>query len=437
MANNKKSIKEHYDKVNNVMQDTISPISILITSIVVITLGILLLFNPESLENIITTLIPILIIGIGVLSIISYIFSRNKKEANLLIKGILYILLGLFVKYKVEFIESSIVFIIGAYAFINFIAQLISTLILYKNKTKEWRYSFVSTITSFVFGFILVTNPVGLRGVVSKLAGIYLIFFGLTIFGDFIREVFGTKGRNTKLKRKIRIRLPVIYTAFVPQKILEKINESLETNNVPVFVESKNNQKGELEIFVHLAKNVAHGFGHVDICYKDVMYTYGTYDSSSNRFFDLVSDGVLIEVDRKKYIEFNIKRRHLISFVLTLTPNQCKAIEKRIEGIKNTAYRWHCEAETNKDKEYKDFSNSLYLQTNAKFYKFKSGYFKTYFVLITNCVKLADTIVGAAGIDALVVNGIITPGIYFNYLNNLFLMKNSIVIRRNVFNMRK
>lgn len=390
--------------------------------------------RPQSIENIITTVIPFFIVCVGLLNMISYIFTRNKKDIDRFISGILYIFLGFFVKYKIIFIETSIVFIIGVYALINFTAQLVSTIILYNNKTKEWIYSFISTITSLVFALILITNSANLRWVVSKLAAVYLIFIGLTIFRDFMIETFDTNKAKSNLKRKIRIRLPVIYTAFIPQKMLEKINESLKTNKEQVFVQSKNDQKGELEVFIHLAKDVANGFGHVDICYKDTIYSYGTYDSSSNRFFKLVSDGVLIEADRDKYIDFNRKHRHLISFVLSLTPEQCEAIEERIEKLKAKAYRWKCEAETNKNKEYDDFTNSLYLWSNSKFYKFRSGYFKTYFVLITNCVKLADTIIGATGIDALVLNGIITPGIYFNYLNKLFMMNNSIVIRRNIYN---
>lgn len=424
------------NKIKQTVYKAISPISILITSLSVIILGVVMFINPKYIENIITTIMHFIIIALGMLNIIAHIFRKNKKEFNKLITGILYIFLGTFIKYNIIFIETSIVFIIGVYAFINFIAQLIATLILYKNKTKEWIYSFISTITSLTFGLILIMNPASQRTIVSKLASIYLIFIGLTIFRDFIIEAFDIKTVRTNLKRKIRIRLPVIYTAFIPQKILEKMNELLETEDEKVFVQSKSDQKGELEIFVHIAKDVANGFGHVDICYKDLIYSYGTYDSSSNRFLDLISDGVLIEVDRDKYIDFNIKSRRLISFVLSLTPKQCSAIEDRIEKLKSQAYRWKCEAEKSKKKEYDDYTNSLYLESNSKFYKFKSGYFKTYFVLITNCVKLADTIIGAAGIDALGINGIITPGIYFDYLNNLFLKKNSIVIRRNIYNLQ-
>lgn len=56
----------------------------------------------------------------------------------------------------------------------------------------------------------------------------------------------------------------------------------------------------------------------------------------------------------------------------------------------------------------------MFLDTNCKFYKFKSWYFKTYFTLTSNCVKLVDTIVGSIGLDLIAINGIITPDTYYN-----------------------
>ena len=47
--------------------------------------------------------------------------------------------------------------------------------------------------------------------------------------------------------------------------------------------------------------------------------------------------------------------------------------------------------------------------TGAEIRKVKEGPFATYFALNTNCVQLADTILGPTGLDILAVNGIPTP----------------------------
>ncbi|TAH59554.1 MAG: hypothetical protein EWM50_07880 [Gottschalkiaceae bacterium] len=61
------------------------------------------------------------------------------------------------------------------------------------------------------------------------------------------------------------------------------------------------------------------------------------------------------------------------------------------------------------------------------------GPFKTYFALNTNCVLLADTIVGQAGIDLLKIQGLISPGAYFDFFNREFSRKNSFVISRTIY----
>ena len=47
---------------------------------------------------------------------------------------------------------------------------------------------------------------------------------------------------------------------------------------------------------------------------------------------------------------------------------------------------------------------------------------------------LADSIIGKSGTDILKINGIITPGTYYEYLNREFQKKNSMVISKNIYN---
>lgn len=99
------------------------------------------------------------------------------------------------------------------------------------------------------------------------------------------------------------------------------------------------------------------------------------------------------------------------------------------------AKRDHKIRKKEKRSKYKeDYASLLYLETNAKFYKFKSGKFKTYFVLGTNCTLFADRIVGKTGTDILKMVGIVTPGTYFDYLDHEFHKKNSMVISKTIYN---
>lgn len=420
----------------NMNTKNISPIIILSISIILLFTGILAIYDIAILARATAAIVTSYMIIIGILSVLTYIFNREKRLIGTLISGIGDIILAIFIYYKGMFIAISITRLIGMYAFLNFIARIIAAIILYKNKTKGWISGFINSFVSLIFGIILVFNPKEYMKIVPLIAGIYLILYGLTLFADFVKEISYADLIKDNLKRRIRITLPIIYSAFIPQRILEKINTLIEANpKETIFVDSKSNAEGQLEIFIHLAEDVANGFGHVDICFENKIYSYGTYDSSSDRFFRLISDGVLFEVEREEYIKFSTvdSQRYLIGFELLLSDTQCDAVRKKILDIKGNCIEWKCRAEINQNEKYDDYSSELYLASGAKFYKFKSGYFKTYYTLTANCVKLADTIVGSAGLDIIGANGIITPGTYFNYLNNLFARKNTIVIKRNIY----
>ena len=75
----------------------------------------------------------------------------------------------------------------------------------------------------------------------------------------------------------------------------------------------------------------------------------------------------------------------------------------------------------------------LQKKTRAKFYKFKQTSYKTYFLLFTNCVKLVDNVLGVTGSDLLKLNGVITPGTYYDFLEKEYKRKNSNVISKSIY----
>ena len=61
------------------------------------------------------------------------------------------------------------------------------------------------------------------------------------------------------------------------------------------------------------------------------------------------------------------------------------------------------------------------------------GPFKRYFAIASNCVQLADTIIGKAGLDALSKNSLKTPGAYYDLMESMFIRKNSLVVRKTAY----
>lgn len=116
-----------------------------------------------------------------------------------------------------------------------------------------------------------------------------------------------------------------------------------------------------------------------------------------------------------------------------------RRVREKIDHIHRDLYRWKSKSERDEekgivlDKPREDYASILYQNLRGKMYKFKKGPFKTYFALNTNCVLLADKIVGQAGIDIVKIQGLISPGAYFEYFNREFSKENSFVISRTIY----
>lgn len=72
-------------------------------------------------------------------------------------------------------------------------------------------------------------------------------------------------------------------------------------------------------------------------------------------------------------------------------------------------------------------------EIGAELFKFRKSKFKTYFVLSTNCVLLADSVIGQAGTDILGIRGFIAPGTYQTYLDQEYEKPHSMVVAKNIY----
>ena len=114
-------------------------------------------------------------------------------------------------------------------------------------------------------------------------------------------------------------------------------------------------------------------------------------------------DGVLLVADRASYIPYCLENNGttLFSFGLRLSEEQRAAVHTAVSEIKERLIAWDPPLQTARRqnpaadaKAYPDFASRLCNETGARFYKFKRGRFKRYFVMSTNCVLLVDSIIG-------------------------------------------
>lgn len=111
----------------------------------------------------------------------------------------------------------------------------------------------------------------------------------------------------------------------------------------------------------------------------------------------------------------------LFGYGIDLTEAQEKAVQERLAEIDHLLVPWEPSDKKRPigdDKEDYTYAYKIKIKTNGQLYKFTGSKFKTYFVLSTNCVLLADSILGKAGTDILSPKGFITPGTFQNYLDH-------------------
>ena len=217
---------------------------------------------------------------------------------------------------------------------------------------------------------------------------------------------------------------------------MQEINKSLEIKNTYNYSYLKKNKEPDINILIHTSNRGFNRMGHIDIYFNGFVISYGNYDEGSRFFGEFFGDGVIFTTNKKnEYINFCIdnSKKTIFDFGLVLTENQKQQVEEKINKLLSNTTPWNHK----EDKKYNNgnsYVGKLYKKTKAKFYKPIKGKYKTYFVVGNNCCFLADDIVGSFGMDILSINGIITPGTYYDYLNRLFNQKNSNVISKEIYN---
>ena len=404
-----------------------------------IILGIVMILFQESFYFSVIDIIVFFFLLLGIKNFVTYFAKKGKEKDKSFIKSFSNLVFALVLSFFDKIPYSLFPMIVGVYLFVNSILQFIDLSIYLKNTGGLIFSKIFYFIFYLVVGFFLVVFPLKKINLFLKVMGIYLILIGIRFMLDAILQKIPLRYKNN-IKRRIRVTLPVIVECLIPYALLKEINEVLKVeNNRFVYDNKKNDESPDLEVIVHTSLRGFNKMGHVDLYFNGEIISYGNYDESSRMLHELFGDGVIFTTTRDEYISFCIEhsKKTLFIFGIKLTNNQKKRIEKEIAKLKNNLVRWYSPVEVDSSVKHKDYASCLYNKTKAKFYKFKTGNFRTYFTLGNNCCLLADQIIGKGGIDLLKMNGLITPGTYYEYLNREFMKKDSLVVSRYIYNQKR
>lgn len=410
----------------------------LISGLVLVVLGIIIMIGSLNLYTSIVNLLVFAFLLLGIFGLCNLLKNPKELSKEKIVRAIINIVFGVIMNIFKDIPLSIVPILFAFYLLFNGFVKGISAYFLWKNKEHKWKEVSLS-IFFFITGILFLFSPLGHLPTILSIIGLYCALIGLGELKKFLLELIP---HPSKKNRSIYISLPAFLDAFIPRRMLTKINHYFnDIKEDAVYEIKKETINPDLEIFIHVAPHGFNQLGHMDIYFDGKIISYGNYDKTSYRMFESIGDGVLFETTKEKYIPFCIKQSNktLIGFGMKLTEKQKEKVRTEINRIKKDTYLWETTASIEKNKSKKEKSkyeyiDLLYLETGATTYKFKTGEFKTYFVLGRNCTLFADRIVGKSGTDILKMVGIITPGTYLDYLETEFSKKNSMVISRTIYN---
>lgn len=418
-------------------QKKIDSYSFLTNGIFFLIIGILILTIPKQFFQYLMLFLGYGMIFFGIVNTLLFLVKGSKK-ANNLIKNLINFIFGLFLINFRSFFLPSLSFFFGLYLLLHAIIHLINYLLYRNSKIKGKLKVLLQFIFTFILSFLLTFHPLKNSGYFELISGIYFCLLGINYLFDFI-SLFIPKKIYSKMKNHIKIPLPDFLAASIPERLISLINDSLVTDQTSINVSKKGTP--DLEVLVHLAKNGSAKFGHVEIAFKGLTYSYGNYDAHSRQLFDSIGDGVLLIADKERYIEYAVtkKERYIVSFGISLNQKQIKNVEKQINKlVSENTIDWYPDLQKAElgeipMRDFKDMSSEIYQFADGKFKKIIKGKNKRFFVLKNNCVMVAESILQTTGNRILQLNGLICPGAYYEYLNREFLKPNSNVITRKVY----
>lgn len=406
------------------MKRKINIITHLVNSLLFIVMGLIFIIKRNEMFAITIRVIGILLLITVVFKVINVLVKRRR-----ILDGVLDILITLvtsiFVIESPSFFISFFIIIFGIYALLQSLSSLIN-LYIYKHDHLCGKLIIVfKFFISFVTSYLLLFSGVNSK-YLCLITGIYLIIYGVNIFTGIFER-----------KKRLVIPLPTILTMFIPPLLIKRV----EKENGNISTEVKKDVKPNLEILIHLAKNGSAMMGHVEVAVCDKIYSYSCYNYTNRRLWGGMGDGILGIFDHDKYIKYCVceKNRFIVSYGVLLTEKELNVVLNKItDMLQENAVRWFPEYALYDmglcpKKEFTEMANQTYKKANGIFYKFIKGKFKTFFVCRTNCVEVADNILASLGTKVINLEGVLSPGTYYSYLEKEYLKKNGRIVSKTVY----
>lgn len=150
------------------------------SAVLCILLGLVLLIWPGTTTQIVCMSLGIVLLAYGIIQIVIYLFNRERTiiSQGMMILGIIFAVIGIWILLKPEMIIMAVPVIVGVLIAIHGLHNVVQAIALQKDGYERWWLALIFGLLTVIFGGLLIYNPFGAVELVVRLIGIFLIYDG-------------------------------------------------------------------------------------------------------------------------------------------------------------------------------------------------------------------------------------------------------------------
>ncbi len=409
---------------------------------VLLYLGVIFITNWASALKLTYQFFSIGIIILTLSSIGYLCINRwNSRKSALLIQVIGLIIVGLICYGNVERLMALVPVVLGFWLLILAVVKGITSYLMLHDHLPYARSQVFMTILYLLSAIALIFNPSDYSLEVIIVCGAYFILYGAFFVFRALTALI-PESVIEDIDNRFQLAIPTMVGALLPPHLMKVILSRSESDQQrEEFDVIKKDLKSDLEVIVHVAKSGPAQLGHCDLSYHGTLLSYGCYDPHVRYLFGTYGDGVAILAPKDEYLYNCLKNENkvLVTFGLVLNDRQKEQLNQSLLESFAKFEPFNSDEELKrKGIEPKGICDDYLSRVtrnvhNSHFYKIKEGKFKTFFVFYTNCVSYVSKHLSKIGFSILDFSGIISPGAYYDFLNNEFKSGKGCVIYRKVY----
>lgn len=153
-----------------------------VSAVLCILLGLVLLIWPGTTTQIVCMSLGIVLLAYGIIQIVIYLYNRERTiiSQGMLLLGIVFAVIGIWILLTPEMIIMAVPVIVGVLIVIHGLHNVVQAIALQKEGDERWWLALTFGLLTVIFGGLLIFNPFGAVEFVVRLIGIFLIYDGVS-----------------------------------------------------------------------------------------------------------------------------------------------------------------------------------------------------------------------------------------------------------------